>query len=104
MECHQRAEQAKRNVLTRLKRLENQVRRFRTLVEEDEGAGDKRHQDCEQIFERVQTMQRGMENLHNVILKSYLEITFRQAEDQERPEAAAATLENTASLLTKFID
>ncbi len=89
------AEKLQQNVISRLKRIEGQVRGLVRMVEEG-----KR---CEEILIQVKAVRSALQSANAVILKRYMLTCFEKA-DAESLEAQQKQMEEMVELLVTFID
>jgi CsoR family transcriptional regulator, copper-sensing transcriptional repressor len=88
-------EQMQRNIITRLKKIEGQMRGLQHMI------GDGKP--CEQIFVQVRATQSALKSVSNLMLKNYLMKCFSDVGAEPTPEEVWARLDETLGVLTKFI-
>jgi CsoR family transcriptional regulator, copper-sensing transcriptional repressor len=88
-------EQMQRNIISRLKKIEGQMRGLQHMI------GDGKP--CEQILVQVRAAQSALKSVSNLVLKSYLMKCFSDIGDKPSPEEIWAKLDETVGVLTKFI-
>ena len=88
-------EEMRRNILSRLRKIEGQVRGLQGMV-----SGDK---ECEQILTQLRAAQSALKSVTGLVLKSYLTKCYQEMGDKPNPEELYRKLEKTVILLTKFI-
>jgi CsoR family transcriptional regulator, copper-sensing transcriptional repressor len=87
-------EQLQRNMISRLKKIEGQVRGLQHMI--DDG------KPCEQILVQVRAAQSALKSVSNLVLKSYLMKCFSDVGEEPTPEEVWAKLDETLGVLTKF--
>jgi DNA-binding FrmR family transcriptional regulator len=88
-------EQMQRNIISRLKKIEGQMRGLQHMI------GDGKP--CEQILVQVRAAQSALKSVSHLVLKSYLMKCFSDIGDKPSPEEIWAKLDETVGVLTKFI-
>jgi DNA-binding FrmR family transcriptional regulator len=88
-------EQMQRNIISRLKKIEGQMRGLQNMI------GDGKP--CEQILIQVRAAQSALKSVSNLVLKSYLMKCFSDVGEEPTPEEVWAKLDDTLGVLTKFI-
>ena len=88
-------EQMQRNIISRLKKIEGQMRGLQNMI------GDGKP--CEQILVQVRAAQSALKSVSNLVLKSYLMKCFSDVGEEPTPEEVWAKLDETIGVLTKFI-
>jgi DNA-binding FrmR family transcriptional regulator len=88
-------EEIQRNILSRLKKIEGQVRGLQAMV-----TGDR---ECEEILIQVRAVQSALKSLSSLVLKSYLIKCYSEIGQKPSPEEMFHKLDHTVSVLTKFI-
>ncbi len=88
-------EQIQRNILSRLKKIEGQIRGLQGMV------GDGR--ECDQILTQVRAAQSALKSVSQLVLKSYLLKCYSEIGANPSPEAVLEKMDRTVSILTKFI-
>jgi CsoR family transcriptional regulator, copper-sensing transcriptional repressor len=88
-------EQMQRNIISRLKKIEGQIRGLQYMI------GDGKP--CEQILVQVRAAQSALKSVGNLVLKSYLMKCFSDVGEEPTPEEIWTKLDETLVVLTKFI-
>jgi DNA-binding FrmR family transcriptional regulator len=88
-------EEMQRNILSRLRKVEGQIRGLQGMVN-----GGK---ECEQILTQLRAAQSALKSVSALVLKSYLTKCYSEIGTKANPEEVYRKLEKTVSLLTKFI-
>lgn len=91
---HAEQERIKKNVLSRMKRIEGQVRGIQGMIE----AG----KECEDILVQVRAVRSALQSANKQIMKRYL--LKCHAEAMEEGKNQEESLEKVISLLTGFVD
>jgi CsoR family transcriptional regulator, copper-sensing transcriptional repressor len=88
-------EEMQRNILSRLKKIEGQIRGLQGMVSEGK--------ECEQILTQLRAAQSALKSVSALVLKSYLTKCYSQVGSEATPEEVYRKLEQTVVLLAKFI-
>ena len=88
-------EEMQRNIMSRLRKIEGQIRGLQGMV-----SGDK---ECEQILTQLRAAQSALKSVTSLMLKSYLTKCYSEIGQKPNPEELFRKLEKTVVLLTKFI-
>ncbi len=88
-------EETQRNVISRLKKIEGQIRGLQGMV-----TGD---QECEAILTQLRAAQSALKSVTALVLKSNLVKCYREMAGKSDPEGLDHKSEKTVRLLTKFI-
>ena len=88
-------EEMQRNILSRLRKIEGQIRGLQGMVSDGK--------ECEQILTQLRAAQSALKSVAGVVLKSYLTKCYSELGDNPNPEEMYRKLEKTVALLTKFI-
>jgi CsoR family transcriptional regulator, copper-sensing transcriptional repressor len=88
-------EEMQRNIISRLRKIEGQIRGLQGMVN-----GDK---ECEQILTQLRAAQSALKSVTSLVLKSYLTKCYSEIGQKPNPEELYRKLEKTIVLLTKFI-
>ena len=88
-------EEMQRNILSRLRKIEGQIRGLQGMVSDGK--------ECEQILTQLRAAQSALKSVAGVVLKSYLTKCFSEMGEHPNPEEMYRKLEKTVALLTKFI-
>jgi CsoR family transcriptional regulator, copper-sensing transcriptional repressor len=88
-------EEMQRNILSRLRKIEGQVRGLQGMVN-----GNK---ECEQILTQLRAAQAALKSVTALVLKSYLTKCYSEMSEKSNPDDMYRKLEKTVTLLTKFI-
>lgn len=83
------------NILSRLKKIEGQIRGVQGMV-----SGGK---ECEQILTQLRAAQSAIKSVGTLVLKSYLMKCFSELGPEPTPAEVFGKLEKTIVVLTKFI-
>lgn len=86
----------KKNVLTRLRKIEGQVRGIQNMVEQGK--------ECKDILIQVRAVRSALKSTTSLILKRYLMKCNEEALKSGDPEDAYKELEKMAESVAKFID
>jgi len=87
-------ERIKKNVLSRMKRIEGQVRGIQRMI--DEG------KECEDILVQVRAVRSALQSANKLILKRYM--IRCHVEAMENGESQEESLDNFIKVLTSFLD
>ena len=90
-----RSDPRTKGVLSRLRRIEGQIRGIQKMVEEG--------QDCEQVLIQVKAAQSALRAASGLILKGYLSKCYARS-GPETPDEVLERLNRTAEIITKFIE
>jgi CsoR family transcriptional regulator, copper-sensing transcriptional repressor len=88
-------EQMQRNILSRLKKIEGQIRGLQSMVGEN--------RDCDQILTQVRAVQSALKSVGRLVLKSYLLKCYNDIGEKPTPEAVLEKMDRTVTILSKFI-
>jgi DNA-binding FrmR family transcriptional regulator len=88
-------EQMQRNIISRLKKVEGQIRGLQHMI------GDGKS--CEQILVQVRAAQSALKSVGNLIVKSYLVKCFSESGEHPIPDEVLTKLDETIGVLTKFM-
>jgi CsoR family transcriptional regulator, copper-sensing transcriptional repressor len=88
-------EEMQSNILTRLRKIEGQIRGLQGMVNNDK--------DCEAILTQMRAAQSALKSVTGLVLKSYMVQCYSQLGENPHPDEAYRKLEKTVGLLTKFI-
>ncbi len=88
-------EEMQRNIISRLRKVEGQIRGLQGMVSESK--------ECEQILTQLRAAQSALKSVSALVLKSYLLKCYSQIGSKANPEEVYHKLEKTVVLLTKFI-
>ncbi len=88
-------EEMQRNIISRLRKVEGQIRGLQGMVTESK--------ECEQILTQLRAAQSALKSVSALVLKSYLLKCYSQIGSKANPEEVYHKLEKTVVLLTKFI-
>ncbi len=86
----------RRNILSRLKKIEGQIRGIQDMV-----SGDK---ECEQILTQLRAVTAALKAVNGLVLKNYLQICYRGVPNEANPQEILSHLDKTVGVLTKFIE
>lgn len=89
------AEEMKGDILSRLKKIEGQIRGLQGMVSSDK--------ECEEVLTQLRAAQSALKSVSALVLKCYLMKCCSEMGDQPKPEDIFHRLEKTVGLLTKFI-
>lgn len=84
------------NVISRLKRIEGQVRGLQRMVNEG--------QECEDILVQVRAVSSALKSTTRQVLKRYVMVCHTRALKAESTDDAYKQLEETAKVLNNFLD
>ncbi|MFZ5449985.1 MAG: metal-sensitive transcriptional regulator [Thermodesulfobacteriota bacterium] len=88
-------EEMRRNILSRLKKIEGQVRGLHGMVCND--------RECESILTQLRAVQSALKSVTALVLKSYLTKCFRELDEKPNAEDLYHRLEKSIAMMTKFI-
>jgi DNA-binding FrmR family transcriptional regulator len=88
-------EQMQRNITSRLKKIEGQIRGLQGMVGEN--------RDCDQILTQVRAAQSALKSVGRLVLKSYLLKCYHEIGEKPTPEAVLEKMDRTVTVLSKFI-
>jgi DNA-binding FrmR family transcriptional regulator len=88
-------EEMQRNVVSRLRKIEGQIRGLQGMVNDGK--------ECEQILTQLRAATAALKSVTALVLKSYLTKCYSEMGDKPNPEEMYRKLEKTVVLLTKFI-
>ncbi len=88
-------EEMRQNILSRLKKIEGQVRGLHAMVDSD--------RDCEAILTQLRAAQSALKAVTGLVLKSYLTKCYGEIDDKPNAGELYRKLAQSVALLTKFI-
>jgi len=88
--------QMQRNIQSRLKKIEGQVRGLQGMI-----AADK---ECEQILVQAKAARSALKVVCKLILKTYLIRCYTNGSENRAPEEILGNLDQAVEVLSKFID
>ncbi|MCK9375076.1 MAG: metal-sensitive transcriptional regulator [Syntrophobacterales bacterium] len=88
-------EQMQRNILSRLKKIEGQIRGLQGMV-----GGDR---NCDDILTQVRAAQSALKSVSRLVLKSYLLKCYSEIGEKPSPEEVLEKMDKTVTILSKFI-
>lgn len=88
-------EEMQRNILSRLRKIEGQIRGLQGMVSNGK--------ECEQILTQMRAAQSALKSVAGLVLKSYLTKCYSEMGQNPNPDEMYHKLEKTVGLLTKFI-
>ena len=88
-------EEMQHNILSRLRKIEGQVRGLQGMVSSD--------QECEQILTQLRAAQSALKSVATLVLKSLLMKCYSEIGAEPSPEEVFRKMEKTVVILTKFI-
>jgi CsoR family transcriptional regulator, copper-sensing transcriptional repressor len=88
-------EEMQSNILTRLRKIEGQIRGLQGMVSHDK--------DCEAILTQMRAAQSALKSVTGLVFKSYMTKCYGQLGEKPNPDEVYLKLEKTVGLLTKFI-
>jgi CsoR family transcriptional regulator, copper-sensing transcriptional repressor len=89
-------DELQRNVLSRLRKIEGQIRGIQRMVEQGK--------ECEDILVQFRAVRSALKSTTAVVLTRYLRKCQEKASEQKTPEEAYAQLHKTIKVLTNFFD
>lgn len=89
-------EALKKNVLSRMKRIEGQVRGIQRMIEDGK--------ECQDILVQVRAVRSALQSATGQILKRYLIKCHTEALENSSEEAQYESLERAVKIMTGFID
>ena len=88
-------EEMQHNILSRLRKIEGQIRGLQGMVSSD--------QECEQILTQLRAAQSALKSVATLVLKSLLMKCYSEIGAEPSPEEVFRKMEKTVVILTKFI-
>ena len=88
-------EEMQHNILSRLRKIEGQIRGLQGMVSSD--------QECEQILTQLRAAQSALKSVATLVLKSLLMKCYTEIGAEPTPEEVFRKMEKTVVILTKFI-
>jgi CsoR family transcriptional regulator, copper-sensing transcriptional repressor len=88
-------EEMQRNILSRLRKIEGQIRGLQGMVTNGK--------ECEQILTQLRAAQSALKSVTGLVIKSYLTKCYSEMGEHPNPDEMYHKLEKTVVLLTKFI-
>jgi DNA-binding FrmR family transcriptional regulator len=88
-------EEIQQNILSRLRKIEGQVRGLQGMV-----SGGK---ECEQILTQLRAAQSALKSVGTLLVKSYLMKCYGELGSEPTPAEVFGKLEKTVAVLTRFI-
>ena len=88
-------EKLQRNILSRLRMIEGQIRGLQGMVENSK--------ECEQILTQLRAVQSALRSVSAQVLKSYLMKCYSEISKEPSTDEIYHKLEKTVAMLTKFI-
>jgi DNA-binding FrmR family transcriptional regulator len=88
--------QMQRNIQSRLKKIEGQVRGLQGMIDADK--------DCEQILTQARAAHSALKAVCNLILKVYLVKCYGESTNDESAEGTFIRLDKAIDVLSRFID
>jgi len=91
----QTKEQMQRNVLSRLRKIEGQVRGLQGMIMDGK--------ECEDILIQVRAVQSALKSVGALVLKTYLLKCYSEMGEKPDPEEIFSRMDKMVSVLGKFI-
>ncbi|MCL4502129.1 MAG: metal-sensitive transcriptional regulator [Deltaproteobacteria bacterium] len=88
-------EEMQRNILSRLRKIEGQIRGLQGMVNDGK--------ECEQILTQLRAAQSALKSVSALVLKSFLMKCYSESGKEPTPDEIYHKLEKTVLMLTKFI-
>ncbi len=88
-------EKLQRNILSRLRMIEGQIRGLQGMVENSK--------ECEQILTQLRAVQSALRSVSAQVFKSYLMKCYSEISQEPSADEIYHKLEKTVAMLTKFI-
>jgi len=88
--------QMQRDIQTRLKKIEGQIRGLQGMIEADK--------ECEQILTQARAAHSALKAVCNLILKVYLVKCYGETADEQNAEAVFTRLDKAIDMLSRFLD
>jgi DNA-binding FrmR family transcriptional regulator len=88
-------EEVKSNILSRLRKIEGQIRGLQGMVNHGK--------ECKQILTQLRAAHSALKSVTGLVLKSYLTKCYSEMGENPNPDEMYRKLEKTVLLLTKFI-
>ena len=88
-------DEMQRNILSRLKKIEGQVRGLHGMVCHD--------RECESILTQLRAVQSALKSVTALVLKSYLTKCLRELDEKPNAQDLYYKLEKSVAMLTKFV-
>jgi DNA-binding FrmR family transcriptional regulator len=89
-------DEIQKNVISRLKRIEGQVRGVQRMVNDGK--------ECDEILVQVRAVTSALKSTTKQILRRYIMVCHTRALEADDPEEAYRQLEETANVLNNFVD
>lgn len=89
-------EEMQSNILSRLKKIEGQIRGLQGMVNQD--------QECQEILTQLRAAQSALKSVSALVLKSFLMKCYGDLGKEPTPEATYHKLEKMVMMLSKFIE
>ena len=87
-------EEMQRNIISRLRKIEGQIRGLQTMV----GSG----KECEQILTQLRAAQSALKSVSGLVMRSYLMKCYSEMGEHPKPEEIYSKLEKTVLMVNKF--
>jgi CsoR family transcriptional regulator, copper-sensing transcriptional repressor len=84
-----------KNILSRLKKIEGQVRGLHGMVSND--------RECESILTQLRAAQSALKSVTALVLKNYLTKCYRELDEKQSFQDLCHKLEKTVAMMTRFI-
>jgi len=88
--------QMQRDILSRLKKIEGQVRGLQGMIDADK--------DCEQILTQARAAHSALKAVCNLILKVYLIKCYGKGSQEQTMEDEFTRLDRAINMLSRFVD
>jgi len=89
-------DEIQKNVLSRLRKIEGQIRGIQNMVQDSK--------ECEDILIQVRAVRSALKSTTSLILKRYVSTCYTRAQEQGDTPETRQKMEKTIQVLTNFID
>lgn len=89
-------DEIQKNVLSRLRKIEGQIRGIQNMVQESK--------ECEDILIQVRAVRSALKSTTSLILKRYVATCYARVQEQGDTPETRQKMEKTIQVLTNFID
>ncbi|EPR37652.1 metal sensitive transcriptional repressor [Desulfovibrio sp. X2] len=89
-------DELQKNVLSRLRKVEGQIRGIQNMVQEGK--------ECEDILIQVRAVRSALKSTTALMLKRYVTACYQKMQEHPDPAEAQRKMEKTIQLLTNFLD
>jgi len=89
-------DEIQKNVLSRLRKIEGQIRGIQNMVQDSK--------ECEDILIQVRAVRSALKSTTSLILKRYVSTCYARVQEQGDTPETRQKMEKTIQVLTNFID